>query len=221
MATTISCTYNSCSSYNNGWDYKWKTGTFYGKPSFGKDSYGHHRITILKITTPSFSGAVNKQLQIKIPTCRSSAAGAGTDTFYYRVSTSTPGLSEDAQTEVTLPTSYITSGTWSVYSPSQNTGYQYQTLTTVAADFQPSTTYYIWIWSDTPYAYGYANYIGYIANHSSYGGLITVSMIYEQGTVSIHNGSSWVSAIPYVHNGSSWVRAVPYVYNGSSWVVAT
>lgn len=220
MSSSLSCTLNAYAKYNNGWDSGWKTATNWGLPGFGKDSNGYHRTIVLKVTIGSFSSGASKKLQIKIPTCRSSAAGAGTDTWNYRISTSAPTFSEDAQTEITFPTSYMCSGTWSVYSPSQNSGYQYQTLTTAEGDFKANTTYYIWMWSDTPYAYGYATYIGYFAHHSSYGGLITVTMQYEEGCAKVHNGTTWVDAIPYVHNGTTWVQAIPYVHNGSSWVVA-
>lgn len=221
MSSSLSCTLNAYAYYNNGWS-GWNTATKWGMGGFGKDRYGHRRIIILKVTTGSFSTATSKKLQIKIPTCRSSAAGAGTDIWYHRITTVVPSLSEGGNTQITLPdlSTCVCYGSFGdVYSPSQSTGYQYQTLTTVEGDFKANTTYYIWMWADTPYVYGYTTYIGYFSHHSSYGGLITVTMQYEEGCVKIHNGTTWVDAIPYVHNGTTWVRAIPYVHNGTTWKI--
>lgn len=218
---SVACTFNGRAHYNNGWNYtSFSTAENVGHPAWGKDYYGHNRCIVLKITTPSFSGAANKRLQINMLMCRSSYAGAGYDTFYYRITTTAPSFSEGGATQLTFPDSYMCCGTIDVYSPSQDSGYAYNTLNLNTGDFQPNTTYYIWLWSDTPYVYGSNYYTGYYAHSSSYGGLIKVNMLYEPGVVMIDNGSEFLSAIPYIDTGSEWVQAIPYVDTGSDWEIA-
>lgn len=215
---SVSCKFGGHTNYNNGWTWKYfNTSANIGNAGFGKDNYGHHRCIILKITTPDFTGYANKRFEINIPMCRSSSAGSGTDTFNYRITTTEPTFSESGAIQVTFPEDYICSGTFDVEN---TTSYKYQQIVTNAADFLPGTEYYIWLWSDTPYAASSTAYVGYYAHSTSVGGLITVNLLYENGVVMIDTGEAWVAAVPYIDNGTAWVQAVPYMDNGTDWVIA-
>lgn len=228
----VSCTFNGFTNFNNGWAYNYFTTVeTFGNFGFGRDSYGHYRCIVLKITTPAFSGYVNKRLEINIATSRYPALGSGeTDTFTYMITTIAPNFNDQGGSggSVTFPTSSLCTGTVNIYSPSQNSSapYQYNTITTKAVDLAPSTTYYIWLYSPTPYAYGYTYYAGYFSNVPSWkmegSQPIAVNLLYDDGgVVYIHNGSSWMQANPYIYNGSAWVPAIPYIHNGSSWILSS
>lgn len=210
---SLECTFAGHAYYNSMWSStSFSTAEGIAFVGFGKDTY--HRAIVIKVKTPAFSGCVNKSFQVQMLMCRASAAGAGTDTFNYRVTTETPSLT-GSNAEPKFPETYICSGTVDVTSPSQNSGYKYNTIPLGEADIKPSATYYIWLWSDTP---SWA--AGYYANSEYYGGKIAITMLYEEGGAQIYNGSKWVPAVPYVYNGNTWVRGVPYVYNGKTWAIA-
>lgn len=191
---TIACSFGGRTSYDNGWAWKYfNTATGYGHSGFGKDYYGHNRCIVLKITTPALpSTYINRKLTIVIPMCRSSYAGSGTDTFHYRVSTVAPSFSEGGVTQITFPSSYICDGTVDIYNTAADYGYGLRTITTNVANFVGDTTYYIWLWSDTPYVYGSTYYVGYYGHHPSCGGLISVNVDYtlqQKSTLTVTDGT--------------------------------
>lgn len=224
---TAACTFGGRSNYNNGWAWKYfNTDTGYGHSGFGKDYYGHNRCIVLKITTPTFDSTwTNRQLQINIPMCRSSAAGTGTDTFYYRVTTTAPTFSEGGKTQITFPTDSICSGSLAIANESAGNGYTMRQMTTVSASFASNTTYYIWIWSDTPYVANSNNYVGYYAHHASYGGLITVNMTYtlvQKSTLSASNGILGTAlTLNIAKQVSSYTHTITYACGTASGTICT
>ena len=224
---TISCAFNGRTHYNNGWGYKsLTTQAGFGHPAFGQDYYGHHRCIVLSVTTPVLQKTyINRKLSINIPMCRSSAAGSGTDTFNYRITTTKPTFSEGGATEISFPESYMCSGTIDVYNESQNSGYKMRTLTTEAADFESDTTYYIWLWSDTPYVHGSYSYTGFYAHHASYGGLISVGLVYDiqqKSTLTVENGILGETQTLFVkQHDSTYTHTITYACGDASGTICT
>lgn len=168
--STLECTFNGRAYYNNGWNYTYfSTAQAYGHPGYGKSSNGYHRAIVLKFTTPSFSYGANKKIEVNIPLYRTSS---GTDTFNYRVTTDTPSFSEGGGVQISFPSNYICSGTQEV---SSSPSYTLKTITTVSGNYQPNTTYYMWLWSDTPTG----STVGYYGHSTSAGGLITINLLYS------------------------------------------
>lgn len=219
------CTFGGRSNYNNGWAWKYfNTATGYGHSGFGRDYYGHHRCIVLKITTPTFDSTwINRQLQINIPMCRSSSAGTGTDTFYYRVTTTAPTFSEGGKTQITFPTDSMCSGSLAIGNESAGNGYTMRQITTVAANFASNTTYYIWLWSDTPYVANSNSYVGYYSHHASYGGLISVNLTYtlmQKSTMSVGNGTLGKSQTLTVRKQvSSYTHTITYTCGSASGTI--
>lgn len=224
---TVSCTFGGRTSYNNGWTWKYfYTATNWGHLGFGKDRYGHNRCIVLKVTTPSLpSTYINKKLVIKIPMCRSSDAGSGTDTFYYRVTTTAPTFSEGGMTQITFPSSYICSGSVDIYNQSAGSGYTLRTITTGTANFAGGTTYYIWLWSNTPYVSGSNYYAGYYAHHSSYGGLISVAVDYtlqQKSTLTVANGTlGTAQTLKVTQQDTSTTHTITYSCGSASGTICT
>lgn len=205
---SVACTFNGFAYYNNGWNYKsFTTTTGIGNPGYGLDAYSHHRVIVLKITTPAIpSNAVNCKLQVKIPLYRYTG---GYDTWYYAVSTATPSFSEGGQQEVSKPS--IT-GSWYVWSGSS---YSTTSLSTIVQTLSSSTTYYLWLWSDTPAA-SYTD-MGYFGHGGSVD-KITVNVVYDDMTyyapsVSLSGNSGFYGgAILNIESSSSY----PVIYVGNS-----
>lgn len=182
-----SCTCTGFARYNIGWDGGLKSlSTFVGSPVFGKDYYGNHRALVLQVVTPATITSSETVFQIKILTCRSSNAGSGTDTWNYAIMDTSYNFGNDgsggSSPIPSLPpaSGVYQQGSFSVYSPSQNSGYLYQTLKLDPfLKIKANTTYQLWFWSDTPYAYHSNYYMGFIANKASYGGTIAVTL--EEG----------------------------------------
>ena len=99
---------------------------------------------------------------------------------------------------------------------STSTSYTFKTITTDTADFQASTTYYIWLWSNTPTG----STVGYYGSSTSAGGTISVSLVYDEvsytyykPTVKLSGYSGFYGgATLYVSNSST----CPYIYVGNS-----
>lgn len=229
--STTACAFGGRNHYDNGWAWSsFNSSTNWGHAGFGKDYYGHNRCIVLKITTPSLPNTyINKKLAISIPMCRSSSAGSGTDTFYYRVTTEVPTFSEDGGSSggVTFPSSYICSGTVDVYNNNQNVSgaYVLRTITTTTANFASKTTYYVWLWSDTPYSYHSNSYKGFYANHTSYGGLISVAVSYtlqEKSTLSVSNGTlGTAQTLTVTRQASSYTHTINYSCGSASGTICT
>lgn len=226
--STISCTFGGRATYNNGWGTNkyLSTATGYGWSCLGKDQYGHNRCFIVKVTTPTLLNTyVNRKLQIEIPMCRSTSAGAGTDSVNYRVTTTEPTFSEGGNEQITFPSSYMCSGTLSLYNGSANDGYVKRTLTTVVGDFESSTTYYIWFWSDTPYVAGSSKYTVYHAHHSTYGGLITASLVYDlqqKSTLTVSNGTlGTAQTLTVERQDSSFTHTITFKSGDMSSTICT
>lgn len=167
---TLECTFNGRAHYNNGWNYKnFSTVSGHGHPGYGLNSHGYNRAIVLKFKTPSFSYGVNKRIEVNIPLYRDSS---GTDSFNYRVTTETPSFSEGGGVQISFPETYICSGAQEI---SSSASYSLKTITTVSGDYQSDTTYYMWVWSDTPTG----STIGYYAHETSYGGLISLNLLYD------------------------------------------
>ncbi len=218
---TVSCTFGGRTSYNNGWTWKYfYSAAGYGHHGFGKDKYGRYRCIVLKITTPTLQSTyINRKLSINIPMCKSSAAGY--DTFNYRVTTTAPTFSEGGAEDVAFPSSYIHGGTLSVYNGNNSSGYVMRTLTINAANIASGTTYYIWLWSDTP-ASGYS---GYYAHHSSYGGLISVAVAYDlqqKSTLAANNGTlGTAQKLTVTQQDASTKHTITYKCGDASGTICT
>lgn len=191
---TLECTFDGRAHYNNGWNFTtFSTATGLGHPGYGKNSNGYHRAIVLKFTTPSFSYGVNKKIEVNIPLYRTSS---GTDTFNYRVTTDAPSFSESGGVQISFPNNYICSGTQEV---SSSVTYTLKTITTVSGEYQSSTTYYIWLWSDTPAG----STIGYYAHSESAGGLITLNLLYDP-TSKLTWENEKVSGQPFNLTATEW-----------------
>lgn len=176
---------NRFAVYNIGWDKGWQDPyAFYGVPSFGKDYYGNHRAIAFKFTTPTLTPYTNYKLVIKMPICRSSSAGSGTDVWHYKVTTSLDGTvgTGGGSTSFTMPDEKVIlfqdkdNKGIKIYAPSQNSGYLLQTFELAEySGYKSNTSYYILLYSDTPY-YQYSNYyMGFISNNASFGGTISIN----------------------------------------------
>ena len=133
---SLSCTVNGYESYNAGWNNggSFTTKQTYGIPGFGVNSSGYRAI-VVKFTTPTFSSAyTNKTISISIPLWRTSS---GTDTFRYRVVSTSPDFSSSANINLNSQT-YITDN---ITQLTTTNSYGVQTLTTSAANFASNTTY--------------------------------------------------------------------------------
>lgn len=207
---SVACTFNGHTYYNNGWAYKYiTTVTGTGHPAYGKDYYGHNRCIVLKITTPTIpSNAVNCKLQIKIPLYRYTG---GYDTMYYGITTTAPTYSEGGGSNggVSLPTAI---SSWYIWTGSS---YSTVTLNTIAQTFSSSTTYYLWMWSDTPSASN--TNMGYYGHGGSVD-KITANITYDEveyyaPSVSLSGNSGFYGgATLTISNNSSY----PYIYIGTS-----
>lgn len=183
-------TWSQYAIYNIGWNGGWKSyRSFYGSPAFGKDYYGNHRCMMFRIQTETLNAGKKYKLIVKMPICRSSYAGSGTDVWHYAVALNMDSIvgTGGGSTPWTTPSdagiSLLLSGTLDVYAPSQNSGYFRQTIELPESTvFESNTEYCVLFYSDTPYAWHNNYYMGFLANHSSYGGLITFS--FEEGSSS-------------------------------------
>lgn len=182
------CTWEKYARYNIGWDGGLKdTGDFVGVPAFGKDYYGNYRAFVLQIKTPPTISSNENIFQIQMLTCRAAYSGSGTDTWYYAIMDTSYNFNDGSGGSTPIPNLPPTSGkyqtgSFSLYSPSQNSGYLYQTIQLDPfTDIKADTSYQIWFWSDTPYVYhGSTSGIGYICSKASYGGTIVVSLLQSE-----------------------------------------
>lgn len=220
----IDCVFSGYTYYNaNNWARKSFTNTNgYGYPGFGRSPAGNNRCIVLRFVTPSLSDAyTDRKLSIKIPLARSSAAGNGSDVFRYRVTTEPPTFSETSGSQITFPTSYICSGSQTISLQTALNGYSVKTINTGVADFESDSTYYIWLWSDTPFSYT-SNLEGYFGNHSDVG-LISVGMEYTLvplSTLTVTDGVLGVSqTIAVTQADSSMTHTIEYICGTASGFV--
>lgn len=108
---------------------------------------------------------------------RSSPPGAGEDEIFYYLSTTGPNFYEGGGREVGFPTSWLAKGSLGkvsnkVISNDSGNNYQVQTLLFQDQEYslQPNTTYYIWLYSETP-ASSTSVYTIYVANGGGRGNI--------------------------------------------------
>ena len=46
---------------------------------------------------------------------------------------------------------------------------------------------------------------------------VQIQINYEEGNIRYHNGTEWVSCIPYYHNGTEFVQCEAHYFNGTEW----
>lgn len=213
---TASCTFGGLATYNNGWASKsFSTSTSqYGVPAFGIVN-STYRAIVIKFTTPTFaSSATNKKITISVPLSRTSA---GTDFFRWRIYSSSTDFSGTSTSNLNNGT-YITDNTGNV---STTTSYASKSFTASSESFQSNTTYYMWIYSDTPNG---TSTIGYVAHHSTYG-LISVSMSYDEVTATHYRPTVSLSTDIYGYYSGFYGGAYlsvsssslyPFIYVGNS-----
>lgn len=172
---SVACTFDGYTTYYGGYLPKsFTTKNNYGMQVFGT-SNGVYRALIIKFTTPAFNATYqNKKITINVPLWRTSA---GTDTFGLRIFTNAPSFSQSSNVE--LEKTYFV---WNLYDIDNSNSYQMRSFTTSAADFQPNTTYYAWLYSGTPSS---ASITG-CAGHHADTGYISVSMSYDEPTAKFY-----------------------------------
>lgn len=205
---TASCTVNKFRSYNNGWT-GWHTPStkVLGAYCFGKFTSGSsniYRRLVISITTPSYPATADssRSLTINIPLWRTSS---GTDKWYCAITT-TDGT--------TVPTTWVSS-----QSITSSSTYAVKTFTTGKFAFKSNTTYYLWLYSDTPTG---NSTVGCYSNNYGVGN-ISVSTTYTTST-STTDFIKPTNVRLYGHVGSySGCQIIidrndsyPYIYVGNS-----
>ena len=179
---TLSCTVNGFNNFtSSNTSGVWGSTSWYSPtavidndPCFGKFYYGgnyKYRALVIKITTPTYpNGAHTRKLTISVPLRRTSQ---GTDNWHCAISTTAPSFTNRASAQI--PSTWVT--TWNDQITTSST-WATKTFGTANFEFQSNTTYYLWLYSDTPTG----NYTtGFFCNN--YGaGNITVSTSYSTRT---------------------------------------
>lgn len=183
---TLNCTLNGINNFTSAnsagiWGYSsWQSATtvINNKPCFGKFYYGgkyKYRALVLKITTPTYpDDSHSRKLSISVGLRRSTA---GSDNWHCAISTTAPSFS--TTTSAQIPSTWIT--TWN--SVSTSAAWTTKTFGTSNFNFKSNTTYYLWLYSDTPTG---NNTTGFFGNN--YGSAPQISVTTSYSTA-ISNGT--------------------------------
>lgn len=161
-------------------------------------------ISILKFTTPSFSGkAKTVKFNFSIKSFSTSNVS-----FRYALCTSDSNyLSYRFTSSAVSDGNQVVSNTFA-FTPAAYNTYQTLSLEVNASSLSPNTTYYMFVWA------GDNNYSLCTMNMGSHH---TVSISVDSSCIYIDNGSGWDAYEIWIDNGSSWEQYAAYIDNGSSW----
>lgn len=150
------------------------TAAINNKPCFGKFYYGgqyKYRALVLKITTPSYpTNSHTRALAISVGLRRSTQ---GSDNWHCAISTTAPSFSN--RTSAQIPNNWVT--TWPGIST--NGTYATKSFGTGNFNFKSNTTYYLWMYSDTPTG---NSTTGFFSNNYGSAPTITVKTTYSTNT---------------------------------------
>lgn len=179
---TANCTVNGINYFtSSNTSGIWGSTSWFGattaidnKPCFGKFYYGgqyKYRALVLKITTPTYpDNSHTRALAISVGLRRSTQ---GSDNWHCAISTTAPSFSNRSSAQI--PNNWVTN--WN--SISTNGTYATKTFNTTGFNFKSNTTYYLWMYSDTPTG---NNTTGFFSNNYGNAPAITVKTTYSTNT---------------------------------------
>lgn len=159
-----SCTIQGFTSWNSGWvwkEFKAPSYATYNIPCFGKIySNSGVRALVIKFKTPTYESNSSglHQIRFKIPLKRTKAA---IDNWHCSISTTAPNFNITNQAQ-------IPANGWKtnwLNHVEVNGNYETKTFLTGAYPFKSETTYYAWLYTDTPIGTSVVGYFGH--NHKS------------------------------------------------------
>lgn len=159
----------------------------------------------LQFATPAFIGS-SETVEFRIVM----GIGVGKDAnLHYAICTDDTNITNYMGTKSAVSDAYqVASGTLSIEGLTST--YESKTLTIKTDALEPSTTYYLILWSYDDTGVEIRQVESSFGTHSVYIG-------YNNGIVYIDTGSGADAYQVYIDNGSSWGLCIPHIDNGSGW----